>query len=65
MDNETAGRRLSSRIVFKPMTARCPFHEEKTPSMIVDFDKGEYRCLSCEATGKVSAKFYVVQENNS
>jgi DNA primase len=29
----------------------CPFHEEKTPSCMLDSEKREYFCFSCDAKG--------------
>jgi DNA primase len=31
----------------------CPFHQEKTPSFVVDRDKGLYHCFGCGAGGDV------------
>lgn len=31
--------------------ARCPFHEEKTPSFKVDDRRGQYYCFGCKAKG--------------
>ena len=33
--------------------ARCPFHEEKTPSFTVSQDKQFYHCFGCGANGTV------------
>jgi len=35
------------------MVARCPFHQEKTPSFSVDPDGGLYHCFGCKAGGDV------------
>lgn len=29
----------------------CPFHGDKNPSMVVNFDTGTFKCFGCEATG--------------
>lgn len=39
--------------------ARCPFHNEKTPSFYVSPDRGNYYCFGCHAKGDV---FTFVQE---
>ena len=31
--------------------ARCPFHNERTPSFIVDSDRGTWHCFGACATG--------------
>ena len=31
--------------------ALCPFHEEKTPSMVIDGDRGLYHCFGCQSGG--------------
>jgi DNA primase len=31
----------------------CPFHNEKTPSCAVDYDKNYFYCFGCGATGTV------------
>lgn len=29
----------------------CPFHEEKTPSMMIDFRSMRYHCFGCGESG--------------
>jgi DNA primase len=41
-------RRAGSSLV-----ARCPFHDEKTPSFHVSRDKGLFHCFGCKASGDV------------
>ncbi|MBW3609156.1 MAG: DNA primase [Actinobacteria bacterium] len=33
------------------ITGRCPFHEERTPSLSVDVDRQLFHCFGCEAGG--------------
>ncbi len=33
--------------------AKCPFHEERTPSFVVNVDRQTYYCFGCEAGGDV------------
>jgi DNA primase len=42
--------------------ARCPFHNEKTPSFFVSPDRGSYYCFGCQAKGDI---FTFVQEFES
>ena len=49
---------IGSRVDLKPagrgeFKARCPFHDEKTPSFTVSSDKQFYHCFGCGAHGTV------------
>jgi DNA primase len=48
---EVVDRRVKLRKSGKNYTARCPFHEEKTPSFSVNPDKQFYYCFGCGAGG--------------
>jgi len=43
--------RVPLRKAGKDFVARCPFHEEKTPSFTVSQDKQFYHCFGCGAHG--------------
>ncbi len=55
LDRTDLGELIGSRIALKrsgaSLTARCPFHDEKTPSFNVRPDKGFYHCFGCGAHG--------------
>ncbi|MBD2812686.1 DNA primase, partial [Xenorhabdus sp. Vera] len=48
---EQQGRQLFKR--GKDMAVLCPFHEEKTPSMVITPSKNLYHCFGCNAGGSV------------
>ena len=50
---EVLGRRLQLKKAGKEYKARCPFHDEKTPSFTVSPAKGFYHCFGCGAHGTV------------
>lgn len=45
------GSRIALRKAGRDYQARCPFHEEKTPSFTVSPDKQFYHCFGCGAHG--------------
>ena len=45
------GSRVQLRKAGKDFQARCPFHDEKTPSFTVSRDKQFYHCFGCGAHG--------------
>ena len=48
---EVIDRRVKLKKSGKNYSARCPFHEEKTPSFSVNPDKQFYYCFGCGAGG--------------
>jgi DNA primase len=48
---EVIDRRVKLKKTGKNYTARCPFHEEKTPSFSVNPDKQFFYCFGCGAGG--------------
>ncbi|MBV1931625.1 MAG: DNA primase [Porticoccaceae bacterium] len=48
---DVVGARLDLRKTGKNHSARCPFHDEKTPSFSVNPDKQFYYCFGCGAGG--------------
>lgn len=48
---ELIGSRLALKKAGASYKARCPFHDEKTPSFNVRPDKGFYHCFGCGAHG--------------
>ncbi|MDE2188811.1 MAG: DNA primase, partial [Patescibacteria group bacterium] len=37
----------------KNFRARCPFHNEKTPSFYISPDRGSFYCFGCGAKGDI------------
>ncbi len=56
---EVVGTYIKLEKAGKNMKARCPFHNEKTPSFIISPDRGSYYCFGCGAKGDI---FSFVQE---
>ncbi|WP_375741163.1 DNA primase [Pseudomonas boanensis] len=48
---DVVGSRIQLKKAGKNYTARCPFHNEKTPSFSVSPDKQFYYCFGCGAGG--------------
>ncbi len=48
---DLVGQYVPLRKVGARFVARCPFHDEKTPSFSVNPDKGFYYCFGCKASG--------------
>ncbi|UHD17153.1 DNA primase [Thiocapsa bogorovii] len=48
---DLVGTRIQLRKAGKDYQARCPFHDEKTPSFTVSPDKQFYHCFGCGAHG--------------
>jgi DNA primase len=48
---EVIGRRVQLKKAGREFKARCPFHDEKTPSFTVSPAKGFYHCFGCGAHG--------------
>ncbi len=48
---EVVGQRVPLRQAGREYTARCPFHEERTPSFTVSPAKQFYHCFGCGAHG--------------
>src|SRR5215813_11043252 len=41
---------------------RCPFHEDKTPSLSISAETGKYHCFGCHAKGGDIFDFVVAKE---
>jgi len=48
---ELIGSRIQLRRAGREFQARCPFHEERTPSFTVSAEKQFYHCFGCGAHG--------------
>src|SRR5690606_14321613 len=59
---EVVGSRIQLKKAGKNYTARCPFHQEKTPSFSVSPDKQFYYCFGCGAGG--NALGFIMDHDN-
>ncbi len=59
---DVIGRRVPLKKAGKDYQARCPFHDEKTPSFTVSADKQFYHCFGCGAHG--SAIGFLMEYDN-
>ena len=60
--DEVVGSYIKLERAGNNFKARCPFHNEKTPSFFVSPDRGSYYCFGCQAKGDI---FTFVQEFES
>jgi len=56
---EVVGSYIKLEKAGKNLKARCPFHNEKTPSFTLSPDRNNYYCFGCHASGDI---FTFVQE---
>lgn len=56
---EVVGSYVQLRPFGKVLKARCPFHDERTPSFVVTPDRAMYHCFGCNRGGDI---FSFVQE---
>lgn len=61
---EVVGRFVQLKKAGVNYTACCPFHDEKTPSFVVNPAKGIYKCFGCGAGGG-SVKFVMELERKN
>src|ERR1700722_8535172 len=50
---EIVGSYIKLEKAGKNFKAKCPFHNEKTPSFYVSPDRGSYYCFGCGAKGDI------------
>jgi hypothetical protein len=58
-------KKISLKKSGKKYVALCPFHKEKTPSFLVDLEKGFYKCLGCGKTGLTNEFEFVFEQEKS
>ncbi len=56
---EVVGSYINLQKAGKNFKARCPFHNEKTPSLVISPERNNYYCFGCGANGDI---FSFVQE---
>lgn len=58
------GERIDVKRAGSNFKARCPFHDEKTPSFMISSSKQIFKCFGCGASGD-SIKFVMMYDNLS
>jgi len=58
------GERIDVKRAGSNFKARCPFHDEKTPSFMISSSKQIFKCFGCGASGD-SIKFVMMYDNVS
>jgi DNA primase len=58
------GERIDVKRSGSNFKARCPFHDEKTPSFMISSSKQIFKCFGCGASGD-SIKFVMMYDNLS
>lgn len=51
--HDTVGQFIELHGDGERLSARCPFHQEQTPSFVVDQKKNTYHCFGCGEHGHV------------
>lgn len=51
--SEVVGKKVKLKLRGKEFVGLCPFHSEKSPSFIVNDQKGFYHCFGCAAHGDI------------
>jgi DNA primase len=60
--SEVVGKKVRLKLRGKEFVGLCPFHSEKSPSFIVNDQKGFYHCFGCAADGDI-VKFLMSAES--